>query len=464
MNPTMVSTALRGQLLAALLLISTATAAKASEAVMLPAKGDACKTLQSDSEFGLWQCHGPAGYGFRYADSVMQGGLTFGLESGLNQPSPQDIHWTPANEGITSRVEWRMSNGKPYAAIIGRWRHLGDAQPETVLEELLVVKILPHDGCEVGTIGAFTPDAMAAARRLADTRAPAFRCRVDQPATLSDAANGSVGKLDQQFGPAEMLEHNGSLVALTRPADGSIEIRYQQPRAALPVAQGTMLFRGQEKAGVISGTAFVFKQGCEPAGYQVTGKRGGGVLLLEGTAPHRDPHSCAIIAARSASKHSSLVFYHEPVTDEHLAGVLEPTTIAQCGKCMPATIKTIEGVGTSGAHVEAQITRDNVRDYCENWAADSDRMPVCVAENAAEIGKTQHAAANCSDLTVQPSAGGHYKFLKVAEDSGERLPIWKDIATGQAECNANSCNGRVATANFSLLCPGAIPGWSGYHY
>jgi hypothetical protein len=463
MNPTIVSTALRGHLLVALLLISAATATKANEAVVLSAKGDACKTLRSETEFSLWQCHGPAGYGFSYADSVMQGGLTFGLESRLDEPSPQDIHWAPANEGIGSRIEWRMSNGKPYAAIIGRWRH-PDLQTETALEELLVVKVLPHDGCEVGTIGAFTHDAMVAARRLADTRAPAFRCRVDEPVTLSDTANGSVGNLDRQFGPAEMLDHNGSLVALTRPADRSIEIRYQQPRAALPVSQGTVLFRGQEKAGVVSGTAFVFKQGCEPAGYQVTGKRDGGVLVLEGTAPHRDPRSCAIIAAQSVSKHSSLVFYHEPVTDEHFADGTAPITIAQCGKCMPATVKTIEGVGTTSAHVEAEITPGNVRDYCENWTFGSDRMPACVADNAAEIGKTQHAEADCSDLTVQPSSGGRYKFLKVAEDSGERLPIWKDVATSQVECNANSCNGRVATARFSLLCPGAIPGWSGYHY
>jgi hypothetical protein len=159
MNPTMVSTALKGPLLAALLLISATTATKANEAMVLPAKGDACKTLRSETEFSLWQCHGPAGYGFSYADSVMQGGLTFGLENGLNQLSRQDIHWAPANEGIGSRIEWRMSNGKPYAAIIGRWRHLDYPQTETVLEELLVVKILPGDGCEVGTIGAFTPDA-----------------------------------------------------------------------------------------------------------------------------------------------------------------------------------------------------------------------------------------------------------------------------------------------------------------
>jgi hypothetical protein len=463
MNPTIVSIALRGQLLATLLLLCAASPARANEAALLPAKGDACKTLRSEAEFSLWQCHGPAGYGFSYADSVMQGGLTFGLESGPDQPSPQDIHWAPANEGIGSRIEWRMSNGKPYAAIIGRWRH-PDLESDTVLEELLVVKVLPHDGCEVGTIGAFTPDAMAAARRLADTRAPAFKCRVDKPVTLSDAANGSVGKLDRQFGPAEMLEHNGSLVALTRQADGSIDIRYQQPKATLPVSQGAMLFRGQEKAGVISGIAFVFKQGCKPAGYQVTGKRAGGVLLLEGTAPHRDPHSCAIIAARSASKHSNLVFYHEPVTDEHFAAGIAPMTISQCGKCMPATVKTIEGVSTTSAHVEAEITPDNVRDYCENWTFGSDRMPACMAENAAEIGKTQRAAADCSGLTVQPSSGGSYKFFKVAEDSGERVPVWKDVATGQVECNAHSCNGLVATAHFSLLCPGAIPGWSGYHY
>jgi hypothetical protein len=91
-------------------------------------------------------------------------------------------------------------------------------------------------------------------------------------------------------------------------------------------------------------------------------------------------------------------------------------------------------------------------------------MPACVAEATTEIGKPQHAEADCSDLTVRPSSGGRYKFLKVAEEFGERVLVWKDVATGQVERNAHSCNGLVATAHFSLLCPGAIPGWSGYHY
>ena len=41
---------------------------------------------------------------------------------------------------------------------------------------------------------------------------------------------------------------------------------------------------------------------------------------------------------------------------------------------MSATVKVIEGVGTERARVTAEVTTEDVRDYCENWYPGADRL------------------------------------------------------------------------------------------
>ena len=202
-----------------------------------------------------------------------------------------------------------MANGKPFAAIIGRWRRLEEeALSSSTIEELLVVKVTANGGCEVATVGALSPGALVAAREIADTRAGSFRCGIDKPALNGNAANGSVRLLDDHFGEHETLEHNGSLVELSHFPSGAVEIRYRQPKPSLKVEVGTLLSRGQERAGQITGSAFLFKAGCKPAEYNVTGRRTDGVLVLEGNAPRREPGSCAASAASNVPKPSRLAF------------------------------------------------------------------------------------------------------------------------------------------------------------
>ena len=85
-------------------------------------------------------------------------------------------------------------------------------------------------------------------------------------------------------------------MTLTRSAANSVAIQYEVPRSKLPIAPGAVVFRGQSDGkGHLSGTAYTFKPGCEPAPYRVRGEKAAGVLTLTGAAPKRDKQSCKIV-------------------------------------------------------------------------------------------------------------------------------------------------------------------------
>ena len=445
-------------LLVGLMTISGPAALMAAESIITPTAGPACKWSASDSEVSIWHCPGPAGYVLEVSDVVTR--VRLSLHAQGEKPSDiAGVEWSPASLAIGSRIEWRMANGKPFAAIVGRWRSREeDPMQSSAIEELLVVKVTANGGCAVGTVGALSTGALATARDIADNRAASFRCGTDNPSLGASAANGGVRLLDGHFGSLETLEHNKSLVELSHSPSGEVEIRYREPKASLKVAAGTLLFRGQERAGEVTGSAYLFKSGCEAAEYRVTGRRTDGILVLEGNEPRRDPRSCAVLPASKTPKPSRLEFLHEPVVEAAAAPQDERAVMAQCGKCMSATIKTIEGVGTDHARVTAEVTSEDVRDYCENWYAGSDRVPACIKENSGELGKMQEANANCADLIVRPSSGGEYKFLSMGTDSFGSAPTWTDLASGKVECEAQSCNSGTATAHFKMLCPQALAG------
>ncbi|MEH3116800.1 MAG: hypothetical protein PGN25_04135 [Methylorubrum populi] len=89
-------------------------------------------------------------------------------------------------------------------------------------------------------------------------------------------------------------DHNGSRVLVDERAG---TIRYDVPKASMRTvaARGTLLFHGTFAAnGAITGTAYAFKAGCEPAPYTVTGRSQSSTIVLRGPAPKRDPLSCAV--------------------------------------------------------------------------------------------------------------------------------------------------------------------------
>jgi hypothetical protein len=313
------------------------------------------------AEESEWRCAGPSGFSLKYFDSTTQGGIIIGFH---DKDLPSDgLTWAPAKSGIGSRVEWRLQEGMPIAAIVGRWR-LADEQNwsnDSAVEELLIIKITPTSACAIATIGGLSPQAMVDARELAG-RATRFRCKIDQPLTNTNLVSDAVKTLDSRFSPLESLEHNGSIVELERSPVGAIEIRYSEPRPTLAIEPGTLLFRGVEHDGQVKGEAFVFKAGCPPAGYEVSGRRENGLLFLEGAAPRRST-GCSLVGLSKSSKHSRLAFEHEPVLSAATVPEADSLPIERgyyvrsdspCDQASNATITLYNGISFGTAHLECR--------------------------------------------------------------------------------------------------------------
>ncbi len=313
------------------------------------------------AEESEWRCPGPSGFSLKYYDSTTQGGIAIGFH-GKDLPS-DGMTWAPANSGISGRVEWRLQDGMPVAAIVGRWR-LADEQNgsnNSAVEELLVIKVTPTGACAIAVIGGLSPQAMDVAREHAELSGASFRCKIDRPFTNTNPASDAVSTLDGRFSTRETLEHNGSIVELQESPAGEMEIRYREPRAALAIEPGTLLFRGAEHDGQVKGEAFVFKAGCQPASYEESGRRENGLLFLEGAAPRRGI-GCSLAGLSKSSRHSRLVFEHEPVTTVATARVdslpiergYYVRSNSSCQQASNATIMLYDGISFGTAHVECR--------------------------------------------------------------------------------------------------------------
>jgi uncharacterized protein len=104
------------------------------------------------------------------------------------------------------------------------------------------------------------------------------------------------------------LGHNGSTVQMRTTGDNRVEMRYTSVRPGIPAREGALLFRGTTTAnGRIRGTAYVFKRGCPPAGYEVSGEQTNSRIVLHGAAPvHGD--GCDIIGYDASSHNARLEF------------------------------------------------------------------------------------------------------------------------------------------------------------
>ncbi|SHI13619.1 hypothetical protein SAMN05443248_8566 [Bradyrhizobium erythrophlei] len=340
--------------------------AGATDSLVMPAKGDTCRPTRMDADHAAeeseWRCPGPSGFSLKYYDSTTQGGIVIGFH-GKDLPS-DGMTWAPANSGISSRVEWRLLDGMPVAAIVGRWR-LADEQNgsnDSAVEELLVIKVTPTGACAIAVIGGLSPQAMDVAREHAELNGPSFRCKIDRPFTNTNPVSDAVRTLDGRFSTRETLEHNGSIVELQESRAGAIEIRYREPRTALAMEPGTLLFRGAEHDGQVKGEAFVFKAGCQPASYEVSSRRENGLLFLEGAAPRRGI-GCSLAGLSKSSRHSRLVFEHEPVTTAATAAGVDSLPIERgyyvrsdspCQQASNATIMFYDGISFGTAHVECR--------------------------------------------------------------------------------------------------------------
>jgi len=109
----------------------------------------------------------------------------------------------------------------------------------------------------------------------------------------------------------DLYDHNGSLMRLDE-RGGRVTISYEEPKRSLykhGVRPGTVLFEGRFQGRGLAGVAYVFRQGCQPAAYNVAGPAaGGGVIYLSGAAPIRAKGSCRVTGYSERSGNARLVF------------------------------------------------------------------------------------------------------------------------------------------------------------
>ncbi len=144
--------------------------AYAAESLYTRTSGPNCRDSGSKEELNAWQCPGPADYSAEFAD---EGNLVaFKISRTGKRDDEPGLIWRGADKVFGDKLEWRMSDGKPIAAILRAWRVDTDKDGhDHVTQELLVVSLRGQRPCKVGAINAREPDAHRRAQALADSTA-----------------------------------------------------------------------------------------------------------------------------------------------------------------------------------------------------------------------------------------------------------------------------------------------------
>lgn len=108
--------------------------------------------------------------------------------------------------------------------------------------------------------------------------------------------------------------HNDSLMVVDSKR-GLIIYKEPKPSISKTIKPGDVLFRGEpwdmyDSNAAIRGTAYVFRKGCKPEPYQVTGglSRTWHKLVLRGDAPVRKKGSCEVASYSKEGGNAELVF------------------------------------------------------------------------------------------------------------------------------------------------------------
>jgi hypothetical protein len=146
---------------------------------------DKCKRLSASAEesFGSFSCKGYAGFEIYFAEGDLRTFMAYGA-NGFEHCSAQQTfgHFN----SITPTVEWRLDNGKPFAAI-QRW-HVSDLDDASKTTSWLgVTKIETGNSCRVAIIEGSLARANEKARSAADTLARGFNCQKDTALVISAA-------------------------------------------------------------------------------------------------------------------------------------------------------------------------------------------------------------------------------------------------------------------------------------
>ena len=131
---------------------ATVSAAFSSERVLTPTFPETCKLTRGAPEISAYECPGPGGYRLWLAEVDQFDQVTFSQHDPKNAREEDGLSWRAAEIGVGGQVEWHMTNGVAYAAILDTWRRADDG--DSAVEEILIAKTAPARSCRVGTVDA----------------------------------------------------------------------------------------------------------------------------------------------------------------------------------------------------------------------------------------------------------------------------------------------------------------------
>jgi len=164
-------------LLGALSALSVSTA-HADVSIFTLTSGSTCKD-RSPAEFGSWRCPGPGGYVAEFGDEGNIVGVSIWLPH-RGKRAARAVTWRSAGRAFGEKLQWRMSDGRPVAAVLRIWRTdtKSDGQ-ERELEELILLRAAPEGSCRVASIDARQTGASELAQRQSE-EAASLPCLQDE--------------------------------------------------------------------------------------------------------------------------------------------------------------------------------------------------------------------------------------------------------------------------------------------
>ena len=127
---------------------------------------------------GSWNCKGIYGYDVYVEAADAREMVGFGQNGALTCAATKTFNGFNSSGG---RIEWRLKDGKPFAAI-QRWTVSIDPEnAEKHATWLVVNKLDKGFSCHMHYVAGAFPNANAAARKAADARADKFNCEKGNP-------------------------------------------------------------------------------------------------------------------------------------------------------------------------------------------------------------------------------------------------------------------------------------------
>ena len=140
-----------------------------------------CQQTEKPDEYvfgGTWRCKGYGGFDVFVSSADDRESAAFGKSKANNCAGLKTFN---GFNSVGNVVEWRVKNGKPFAAIL-RWTVSIDPEDSTKTATWLVInKLEAKDSCHVHYISGSYPNANEHAREAADDLVPDFKCETDGP-------------------------------------------------------------------------------------------------------------------------------------------------------------------------------------------------------------------------------------------------------------------------------------------